>query len=336
MRAAVFESEGKLTLKEVPVPEIERSDQLLLKVEAVSICGTDVHIVEVPPGYIASPNTILGHEFVGRVVGVGSEVAHLQVGDRVVVNPNEYCGVCAYCRKNLPNQCENIVALGIHADGAFAEYCRVSGKMAHKISPELPAGVCAFAEPLACVVNATQKIHLHPGETGVIIGAGPIGLLMAMMFKRSGASKVIIAEKAPYRIGHARKMEIGRVVDVNAQNLKEVVLEETRIGADVVADVVGSRLGTAIDLVRKDGKILVFGVNTKAVAEFHQCDVTFKELQIIGTWLANATFPEAVRILESGILNIEGLITHTSPLTEIHKGLDLLAKGEAVKIIITP
>jgi len=224
MLAAVFEGEGKLTLKEVPVPKIERNDEVLLKVDAVSICGTDVHIVEVPPGYIATPNTILGHEFAGTVVEKGAAVTHLNVGDRVVVNPNDYCGLCTYCRKNLPNECENIAALGIHVNGAFAEYCRVSGKVAYRISKDVPVEQAACAEPLACVINGTQKVRVQPGETTTVIGAGPIGLMMAMMYKASGAAQVIIAEKAPYRLEYARKMNIGRVVDVNKENLNRVAI----------------------------------------------------------------------------------------------------------------
>ena len=336
MMAAVFEGEGTLTLKEVPVPRIEHPDQVLLRVEAVSICGTDVHIVAVPPGYIASSNTILGHEFCGTVVDKGADVGHLAIGDRVVVNPNDYCGVCTYCRKNLPNQCEQIAALGIHVDGAFAEYCRVSGKVAYPISKEVPAAEAACAEPLACVINGTNKVRVQPGETTVVIGAGPIGMIMAMMFKASGAGKVIVAERAPYRLDYARKLGLGRVVDVTGEDLKEVVLQETGIGADVVADVTGSQLATAIDVVRKNGRLMVFGVNTQATAQFPQSAVTFKELQVLGTWLANATFPEAVRVLESGVLNIGGLITGTIPLADIHQGLATLARGEAVKIIVKP
>lgn len=336
MLAAVFEGEGMLTLKEVPVPRIERDDQVLLRVDAVSICGTDVHIVEVPPGYIATPNTILGHEFVGTVVAKGAAVSHLQEGDRVVVNPNDYCGVCTFCRKNLPNECENIAALGIHVNGAFAKYCRVAGKVAYRISKDVPVEHAACAEPLACVINGTQKIGVKPGETTLVIGAGPIGLMMAMMFKASGAAKVLIAEKAAYRLEHARKMNIGRVIDVGKENLQEVVLHETGIGVDVAADVTGSQLAPAIECARKGGKVLVFGVNTKAIAQFPQCQITFKELQVLGTWLANATFPEAVRVLESGLLDIGGLITDIIPLTDIHRGLEKLAKGKAVKIIVKP
>jgi len=336
MLAGVFEGEGKLTLKQVPIPQIEREDQVLLEVEAVSICGTDVHIVAVPPGYIATPGTILGHELVGTVAEKGAAVDYLEIGDRVVVNPNDYCGVCTYCRKNLPNECENIVALGIHADGAFAKYCRVSGKVAYPISKAVPREQAACAEPLACVINGTQKVRLQPGETAAVIGAGPIGLIMAMMLKASGAAKVIIAEKAPYRVEYARNMGIGRVVKVDEEDLKQVVMEETGIGADVVADVTGSQLPTAIDLARKGGKVLVFGVNTNAVAHFPQSEITFKELQVLGTWLANATFPKAVDVLESGVLDMGALVTDTIPLKEVHSGIERLAKGEAEKIILIP
>jgi len=336
MMAAVFEAEGQLTLKEVDVPEIEGPDQVLLKVEAVSICGTDVHIVEVPPGYVATPNTILGHEFAGTVVERGADVDHLEVGDRVVVNPNDYCGVCTYCRMNLPNECENIKALGIDVDGAFAEFCRVSGKVAYPISKDVPAEQAACAEPLACVINGTEKVRVQPGQTTAIIGGGPIGMIMAMMFKAAGAGQVILAEKAPYRLEHARDMGLGRVVDVGEEDLDQVVLEETGIGVDVAADVVGTQLASAIQVARKGGKVLVFGVDTKAVAEFPQSDVTFKELQVLGTWLANATFPKAVDVLESGLLDVDGLITDVIPLEEIHEGIEKLAAGEAVKIIVKP
>jgi len=260
----------------------------------------------------------------------------LEIGQRVVVNPNDYCGVCTYCRKNLPNECENIKALGIEVDGAFAEYCRVSGKVAYPISETVPVEQAACAEPLACVINGTQKVRIQPGQTAVVIGAGPIGMIMAMMFQAAGASKVIIAEKAPYRIEHARKMGLGRVVDVSEESLEDVVMEETGIGADVVADVVGSQLSSAIELVRKGGKVLVFGVNTKAVAEFPQSQITFKEIEVLGTWLANATFPKAVKVLESESIDIDGLITDTIPLTEIHHGLEKLAQGKAVKVIVKP
>ena len=142
MLAAVFEDVGKLELKMVPVPRIQREDQVLVEVEAVSICGTDVHITAVPPGYEAVPGTILGHELVGKIIEKGEAVEHLQIGDRVVVNPNDYCGVCRYCRKNLPNLCENIIPLGIDYHGALQNtalyQARQPTKSQNRYQPRLP------------------------------------------------------------------------------------------------------------------------------------------------------------------------------------------------------
>ena len=152
MKAAVFEGEGIFTLKEVEKPRILKADDIIGKVEACSVCGTDVHMTNVPAGYPATPGTILGHELVATVEEIGAGVKDFQVGDRFVVNPNEYCGTCAYCKKNLPNECQNILAMGIDVDGGFAEYVRVSEKMAFKIPQDMPTDIAAFAEPLACVI----------------------------------------------------------------------------------------------------------------------------------------------------------------------------------------
>ena len=155
MKAAVFEREGSFVLKDVPVPQIEAEDQVIVEVEACSICGTDVHITATPPGYIATPGTTLGHEFCGHIIAKGAAVKHLNIGDRVVANPNNYCGNCVYCRKNLPNECEHIEALGIDYDGAFAKYCRINSKVAYKISEDVPAEVAACVEPLACALGVS-------------------------------------------------------------------------------------------------------------------------------------------------------------------------------------
>jgi 2-desacetyl-2-hydroxyethyl bacteriochlorophyllide A dehydrogenase len=336
MLAAVFEGEGQLTLKEVPVPQIERPDQVKIEVEAVGICGTDVHICSVPPGYIATPGTILGHEFVGRIVEVGDQVSNVKMGDRVVGNPNDYCGTCTYCQMHQPNLCENIGAIGIDLDGAYAKYIVISSKLTFKMADSVPVDHGAFAEMLADVVNGTDKACLQPGQSAVVIGAGPIGQLYAQMFKAAGAGKIIVADVAEYRLDYTRKMGFDLVVDPSTEDLQSFVLAHTGIGADVVVDAAGSALGTALDVVRKGGKIVVFGVNTQAVAEFPQSQVTFKEVQILGAWLANATFPAAVKVLESQVLDLDGLISHRIPLSEIHQGLELLANRQALKIVVHP
>jgi len=334
MIAAVFEGKGKLKLKEIPTPKITKSDEVIIRVEAVSICGTDVHIVSVPPSFEAKPNTVLGHELTGKIVEVGSAVKNLKKGDRIVVNPNDYDGTCMYCKMNLPNQCVNLQALGITKDGGFAKYCKVTEKVCHKISESVLPELAAFAEPLSCVINGTQKVKIQPGDTAVILGGGPIGLLFLKMFKASGASKVILSEPSDFRREVALNNGADLVVNSTDEDVEKVIREETVIGADVVVDAVGCLMDECVGIVRKGGKILVFGVNTKAIANIPQSEVTFKELQILGTWLANATFPKAVKIIESGILNLKGLITHKIKLDNIHQGIDLLKNGKAVKVII--
>ncbi len=336
MKAAVFEREGVLTLKEVERPRIEQPDQLLLRVDAVSICGTDVHITAVPPGYIATPNTILGHELVGTVAEIGENVRGLQVGDRVVVNPNNYCGTCVYCRKNLPNQCERIEALGIDFDGAFAEYCRVNAKVAHKISRDVPLEQAACCEPLACALSGIKKARVTPGDVCVIVGGGPIGLMIGMLLRKAGAGKVYLLEISPYRIEFTRKLGFFEVINPMQQDAREIIIGATGIGADVVFDVAGSQIVTCVDLARKGGQVVLFGVNKRARAEIAQCEITTKELNVSGTWLANATFPEAVRLLEQGGIDVGALVTEVISLDGLHAGLKKLAAGEAVKIVVKP
>lgn len=336
MRAAVFEGEGVLKIKEVDIPQITKPDDVIVEVEACSICGTDVHIMSVPPGYIATPGTILGHELVGKVVETGSGVKNLKVGDRVVSNPNDYCGVCYYCQHNLPNLCENIIAMGIEADGGFAEYVRLSEKVAHKIADDLPAEIASFAEPLACLMNGKNKIPVNPGDSVLVMGAGTIGLLFVQIMKAAGAFPIIVSEPKALRRDFALKSGADFVVDPLTDDLEQFVLDKTGIGVDYAIDVVGSQIWEGIKAVRKGGTVLLFGFDGKAKPCFELYHVTNKEVSVLGTWLANASFPQAVKILESGMLNLEQLITHKLPLEETEEGIAILRRGEGIEMLIYP
>ena len=336
MKAAVFEGEGVLTLKEVEKPRIQKADDIIGRIEVCSICGTDVHMTNVPAGYPATPGTILGHELVAVVDEIGEDVKNFKVGDRFVVNPNEYCGTCAYCRKNLPNECENILAMGIDVDGGFAEYVRVSEKMAFKIPQDMPTEIAAFAEPLACVINASRKIRVNPSESVVVIGAGPIGMLFIQLMKAAGAYPIISVEPNPMRREYAVKCGADYTIDPMSQNTKDEVMKITEIGADYAIDVVGSQLMVAIDMIRKGGACLLFGNNAKAMPTVVQSQITYKEARVLGTWLANASFDQAVKMLASGTLNLEFMVTHTLPLEEIHEAIDLMRRGEGVEVLVDP
>jgi len=336
MLAAVFEGKGRLNLKEVLTPEIKKPDEVLLQVERASICGTDMRILEVPPGHPATEGVILSHEYTGKILEVGEAVTQFKKGERVVVDPNITCGNCSYCKMGIPNMCENMTTLGIFINGGFARYNVAPAKVLHKISPDLLPELAVFTEPLSCVVSATQRLKVHPGEVVVVLGAGPIGLLFIQMFKASGAGKIIVSEISEYRAKFACESGASRVVNPLKDNLERIVKEETLIGADVVVDAVGTLVKSAMAIVRRGGRILLFGQNYQARAQVAQNDITRNELTIMGSFIARFTFPTAIKVIESKVLDLEKLITHRLPLEDVHKGIEAMRKGEAIKVIITP
>ncbi len=336
MLAAVFEGKGRLNLKEVPTPEIKKADEILLQVEAASICGTDMRILEVPPGHPATEGVILSHEYTGKVLEVGEAVTQFKKGERVVVDPNVTCGNCSYCKMGIPNMCENMTTLGIFINGGFARYNVAPAKVLHKISPDLLPELAVLAEPLSCVVSATQRLKVHPGEVVAVLGAGPIGLLFIQMFKASGAGKIIVSEISEYRAKFAYESGASRVVNPLKDNLERIVKEETIVGADVVVDAVGTLFRSAMAIVRRGGRILLFGQNYQARAQVAQNDITKNELTVMGSFIARFTFPFAIKIIESKVLDLEKLITDKLPLAHVHEGIEAMRKGEAIKVIITP
>ncbi|MGE5571588.1 MAG: alcohol dehydrogenase catalytic domain-containing protein [Bacteroidota bacterium] len=336
MLAAVFEGNGRLAVKEVPVPAIRKDDEVLLKVEAASICGTDVHILEVPPGHPATPGRILGHEYVGTVLKTGPGVEGLQEGDRVVIDPNLTCGRCRYCRMGMPNMCENMTTLGIFLDGGFAKYNVAPARALHKISNTVPPDTAVFAEPLSCVVNGTEKVRLHPGESVAVLGAGPIGLLFIQVFRASGAGRIIVSEMAEVRAEAASRSGADLVIDPRGIDIKAKVMAETGIGADVVVDAVGTLLPVALGLVRRGGKVLLFGMNQSVAPPVAQYYITRHEVAVLGTYIAKYTFPPAIKVLESGAVKTDALITHRVSVANIHEGFEAMRSGKAVKVVVTP
>ena len=334
MRAAVFAGDGRLVIEERARPSVTAPDDVLIEVEACGICGTDLKILEVPPGHPATPGTILGHEFIGRVVAVGGDVRDLPVGARVTVDADPKCGVCDPCRTGHPASCLNMVAMGIFRDGALASHVVAPARAVYPISDALPPEVAALAEPLACVVNGTRRAALRPGETALILGAGAIGCLFLAVFRAAGAGSIVVVEPSPQRAAIARALGADAVVAPDA--LEGELRSRLPGGADVVVDAVGSLLGTAVEATALSGRVVVFGMNSNARPPIHQVEITEKSLTIMGTYISNFTFPEAITLLESGRLNVAPMLTHVLPLARIDAGMDLLRSGEATKVVIVP
>jgi len=187
MLAAIFEDIGKLKVKSVPTPKIYKDTDILFKVEAASICGSDLKILEVPPAHPARKGVIMGHEYVGRILEVGKAVTNFKKDDLVVIEPNIPCMKCRYCKENLTHMCDSIETLGETLDGGFAEYNIAPSKQLHLLPSDIPIKDAVLIEPLSCVVGALEKVIVRPSDIAVVQGAGPLGLLFAQILVSSGA-----------------------------------------------------------------------------------------------------------------------------------------------------
>lgn len=336
MQAVVFHGPGHWALEEFPRPRIQGADDVLLRVERVSICGTDIHILADPPGHPATPGSILGHEYVATVTDIGENVINVKVGDRVVIDANITCGLCEYCRLGLTNVCENMTTLGIFRHGGLAEFNLAPAKALHKISQDVPIERACLTEPLTCVLHAFEKTNVVPGESVAILGAGPIGLLFLMLFKGAGAGKVFVIEPTEFRRQMAERFGATAVFDPKTEDCPAAVKAMTRIGVDVAVDAAGSLLPEALELVRRGGRVILFGVNQHAERRLNQYPITRHEISILGTFIQRTEFPKVVRILEAGLLPVENLITHRLRLNEVGEALEAMRSGKAIKAMVQP
>ncbi|MCQ5128550.1 alcohol dehydrogenase catalytic domain-containing protein [Butyricicoccus faecihominis] len=333
MKAALFQGPGCLEVKDVPKPEVKNPDDVLIEIHAIGVCGTDIRALAVPPLYEFKKGLILGHEGTGKVVGVGSDVTGVAVGDHVVIHPNIWCGKCHYCRTGHINLCENFQHIGDSIDGVMAEFACIPERMVYKISDEVPAHIAAIAEPLACVLNGTNKARAHPGETVLILGAGPIGMLYMMLYQAMGAD-VCVSDTNEERLRFAAELGATYTVNPMKQDVPAFLMEKTGIGADIVVDAVGVLLDTAILAAKKGGTIVLFGINTVAQPTVHQVEIVFKELQIVGAYITKGTFPQAVDIIENHRIPVEKLVTLRVPLEQTKYGIDQMAAAKSVKTVI--
>jgi 2-desacetyl-2-hydroxyethyl bacteriochlorophyllide A dehydrogenase len=332
VRAAVFAEVGRIAVEERPEPAVTRPDEVVVDVEACGVCGTDLHILDVPPTHPATLGVVLGHEIVGIVSEAANDLLSPAVGDRVVVAPNLWCGHCAWCHRGLRNQCENMTTVGIFVDGGLAPRVRVPARACHRISSALPAHVAALAEPLSTVVHGARQARAFPGETSVVLGAGPVGLMFTALLSASGA-RVLVVEPAEERAELARTLGADRVVDPSAEGVGSVVRDETDgLGAEVVIDAVGSQLASALAVVGKGGRVVLFGMNTEARTAIAQARITRDEITVLGSYVGQDVFPDAIRILERGRIDLSPLVTHRVAVEELPGALGELRAGRAAKV----
>jgi len=336
MKALVLQADNKLKLVERPRPTIEDQNDVLVRVVQTGICGTDRSILV--GKFTAKPGTILGHESVGIVeeAGSGALTSGFVPGNRVIINPTMYCGECSACLSGKLNFCNRKVGneIGIDRDGAFAEYIRLPAKFCHHVPERMSFDRAVMVEPLACALNNLEAARLSPGESVLVIGGGPMGIISAMLALALGA-KVTLVEVDPFRRLACNQILTGAqftLADPNGASR----LEE----ADVVVDSVGNLLADALRYAKVAGRVVILGYNSHASVTVKPLDILMRGLSIIGAGDYNSQiFPRAIELAKN--LPLEKVISARFSISDYDQAFGCLAQSgsssyEALKVLIQP
>lgn len=333
---------GSVEVREVPVPEINE-DEVLLKVGGVSVCGSDVHQYHGSQSWPVNTPVILGHEFGGIVAAKGSRVKSFKEGDRVVSETASYiCGQCMMCRTGAYNLCPQRKGFGYGINGAMAGYVRVSERCLHHIPDSLPFERAALTEPCCVGYNCVvEKSKVKPGDTVVVLGPGPIGLLCAEMARLAGAGNLIVAGMASdaSRLEAAKELGVTHAVNLEETNLKDLVLSlGDGLGAHLVVDAAGASaaLKTAMDIVRPAGQITKVGWGPQPLG-FSIDPLVQKAVRLQGSF--SHTFENwemVVSMLASGQINLKPIISRVAFLEDWKDCFDGMYGGKYVKAVLQP
>ncbi|MGB2869217.1 MAG: zinc-dependent alcohol dehydrogenase family protein [Bacteroidota bacterium] len=311
--------------------------EILVRVEACGVCGTDVHIVEGTAR--SSPPVVLGHEFAGTVEEVGKEVSGIKRGQKVAVDPNIACGVCPACRRGDVHLCSNLRALGVDVDGGMAQYTIVPRKQAYVLPEGFPEPAMAFVEPVSCVLHGIDRAGIKQGDTVAILGAGTIGLMMLQLVRHSGAARTIVVEPRERKRATARKLGADTIVDPSENDPLKSVRSLAPEGVDVVIECAGNAQTAllAVELARKGGTVEFFGVCPIGTTIPLEPNLVYaKELTIVGSYVNPHTFSRAITVLERGIVDVEEFQTDRFSLDQIQEALEFQREGKTIKSIIVP
>ena len=344
MKAVVKEKKGydNIKYREVPVPEIS-DDEVLIKVMAAGICGSDLHIFhDVFPYW---PPVILGHEFAGVIVKKGKNITRFDIGDRVTSEPQQkVCGVCRFCRTGRPHLCSFKRSPGWGIDGAMAEYIKISDCQLHKIPENVSFVEGAVIEPASTVTHAIiERGNIRVNDFVVVTGTGAIGLIAAQVAKACGARKVVITGldiDEEYRLKVARELKIDLVLNVQKENLRDIVMSNTEgYGADMVAECSGSEsaIGDAVEVLAKNGRLVGLGLSGKDKININWDKAVQKEIEIIPSMSSTfSSWEHTINLLNEKKLDLSKVISDIMPLSEYRKAFEKIDKKQGLKIILVP
>lgn len=345
MKAVVYYAPGDIRVEQVDVP-VCGDGEIRVKVDACAVCGTDLKAYVSGNPRIKAPK-IMGHEFTGIIDTIGEGVTGFQIGDRLVMATSVACGDCYYCKQGHRNLCANIAPMGFTYEGGMAEYTVIpalalKGGHAIKVPSSVAAEHAALAEPLSCTVNSCFNCDIQKGDTVVVIGAGPMGIMNACVAQQFGASKIILAEINEERLKQAEPFGFDLLVNPAKQDLAAIVMEQTDgVGADVaiVAAPAAKPQEDAISLVRKRGTVCLFASLPAGKSEITIDSRTlhYGEIKLVGS--SDSTpdqVQKAVEIISSGSLKTDKLASHILPLDDIMKSYELMKSGESLRVVLKP
>ncbi|MEU0647473.1 zinc-dependent alcohol dehydrogenase family protein [Streptomyces umbrinus] len=329
MKAAVIEAPGKVTVTTVPDPT-PGPREVVVEVAACGLCGTDLHILQ---GEFAPRLPIVpGHEFAGEVVGLGTEVTELAIGDRVAVDPSLYCNECRYCRNGRNNLCDRWAAIGVTVAGGAAEYAVAPVANCVRLPEHVDVANAALIEPLSCAVRGYDVLNARIGADVLIYGSGTMGLMMLELAKRTGAASVDVIDLNPERLATAEKLGCSRAA-ASAEEFQQPA------GWQVVIDATGNAaaIQDGLDRVAKAGTFLQFGVADYATtATISPYRIYNQEITITGSMAVLHSFERAADLFATGVLDPQVFISHRLPLDDYPQALAQFAAGQGRKIVIVP
>lgn len=341
MKVAVMNGIGKMGYVERPIPQA-KDDEVLVKLEYVGICGSDMHYYEMGRigDYIVEPPFVLGHEPGGTVVEVGKNVKHLKVGDRVALEPGKTCGKCKFCREGKYNLCPDVVFFATPpVDGVFQEYVAHPEDLCFKLPDNVSTLEGALIEPLAVGFHAAKQGEAQAGQTAVVFGAGCIGLVSMMALKACGVSKVYVVDIMEKRLEKA--LELGADGVINGMN-EDVLAKTAELtggeGFDLAVETAGSEITTnqAIQVVRKDSNIVLVGYGKSGMMNMMMSLALDKEITFKTVFRYRHIYPMAIEAVAQGKVNLKGIATHIFDFDDVQTAMDrsVNEKGEIVKAVV--
>mgnify|MGYP001031038859 FL=1 len=341
MKVAVMEGIGKMGYTRRPIPT-PKADEVLVKLEYVGICGSDMHYYETGAigDYVVEPPFVLGHEPGGTVVEVGSNVKHLKVGDRVALEPGKTCGRCEFCRQGKYNLCPDVVFFATPpVDGVFQEYAAHEAALCFKLPDNVSTLEGALIEPLAVGFHAANQGGAHAGQTAVVMGAGCIGLVSMMALKAQGVSRVYVVDVMAKRLEKALELGADGVINGKEEDAVEAVRRLTGgAGCDLVIETAGTEITTrqAIHMTKKGAVIVLVGYSKSGEMTLPMSLALDKELTFKTVFRYRHIYPMAIDAVAAGRVNLKGIVTDIFDFEDIQNAMDrsVADKANIVKAVV--